>query len=243
MMETTMVTTFYALCLGFALPALLLFWMSGLIRYVANDRLAVVEKLWSFRGSVTGGLIALRGEAGFQPQGLRGGFHFFFPFQDRLHRVPLVTIPQWQFGYVFARDGAPLPATQTLSANDRAQDFREVRAFLANDGQQGPQRKILREGTYALNLAQFIVLTKDRCYGIRMEASEAELIEQMAELIAERDGFDAVVIKDADDCIGVVTVHDGPALPAGEIIALTVGGDAQLAEHFHNNFQDPERFL
>src|SRR2546423_12256811 len=82
MMETTMVTTFYALCLGYALPALLLFWMSGLIRYVANDRLAVVEKLWSFRGSVTGGLIAPRGEAGFQTQGLGGGVYFFFSFPD-----------------------------------------------------------------------------------------------------------------------------------------------------------------
>src|SRR5256885_9843524 len=117
MMETTMVTTFYALCLGFALPALLLFWMSGLIRYVANDRLAVVEKLWSFRGSVTGGLIALRGEAGFQPEVLRGGFHFFFPFQYRLQRVSLVTIPQGPIGYVFARHSAPLPPAQTPAGN------------------------------------------------------------------------------------------------------------------------------
>jgi hypothetical protein len=42
------------------------------------------------------------GEAGFQPDVLRGGFHFFFPFQYRIHSQSLVTIPQGQIGYVFA---------------------------------------------------------------------------------------------------------------------------------------------
>jgi uncharacterized membrane protein YqiK len=36
---------------------------------------------------------------------LRGGWHFLMPFQYRVHRVSLVTIPQGKIGYVFARDG------------------------------------------------------------------------------------------------------------------------------------------
>ena len=43
--------------------------------------------------------------------------------------------------------------------------------------------------------------------------------------------------------VGIVTVHDGPALPQGEIIAPLVGTDPKNAETYHNNFQDPERFL
>ena len=40
-------------------------------------------------------------------------------------------------------------------------------------------------------------------------------------LIAEREGFAPVVIT--DDAVGIVTVHDGPSLPQGEVIAPTVG--------------------
>src|SRR5262249_32169178 len=65
----------------------------------------------------------------------------------------------------------------------------------------------------------------------------------MADLITERGGFQPVVIKDADDLVGIASVHDGPALAQGEIIATTVGDDPARAELFHNNFQDPEKFL
>jgi len=70
-----------------------IFYFSGIVRYVSNNRVAIVEKLWSKSGSIAGGLIALNGEAGFQPDVLRGGFHFFFPFQYRVHSQSLVTIP------------------------------------------------------------------------------------------------------------------------------------------------------
>ncbi len=220
-----------------------LFWISGIVRYIPNNRVAVVEKLWSVKGSINGGLIALAGEAGFQPDVLRGGFHFFFPFQYRLHKQSLVTLGQGQIGYVFARDGQALPATQTLAANVAVGDFQDASAFLRGGGQKGPQRKILREGTYAINLAQFIVITHDRIYGLQLEGGESELLQQMSTLISARGGFEPVVIKDAEDTLGVVTVHDGPALATGEIIAPAVGNDPASDATFHNNFQDPERFL
>jgi uncharacterized membrane protein YqiK len=222
---------------------LLLVVVSGAIRYIPNDRLAVLEKLWSFSGSIKNGLIALHGEAGFQPDVLRGGFHIFMPFQYRVHSVPLVTVPQGQVGYVFARDGLPLPASQTLASNENIADFQDVRAFLENGGQKGPQRKILREGSYAINLANFVVLTRERRYAIALEKSDVALFDEMGAIIESRAGFEPVVIKDAEDCIGIVTVHDGPALPQGEIIAPAVGNDPSRAGTFHNNFQDPEKFL
>ena len=105
----------------------ILFWWSGVVRYIPNDRLGILEKLWSFRGSVSNGFIALNREAGYQPEVVRGGLHFFMPFQYSMHRANLVTIPQGQIGYVFARDGKPLPPTQTLASNTDADDFQDVR--------------------------------------------------------------------------------------------------------------------
>jgi uncharacterized membrane protein YqiK len=212
-------------------------------RYIPNDRVGIVERLWSPSGSVKTGLIALNEEAGFQPDLLRGGWHVLMPFQYRIHKVPLVTIPQGRIGYVFARDGQPLLPTQTLAQNVAANDFQNVGEFLRAGGQRGPQRKILREGTYALNTAQFVVITSDRVYFLPLEASETDTFKRMAEVVADRDGFEPVVIKGTDDVIGIVTVHDGPSLAEGQIIAPTVGDDATNPSVYHNSFQDPEKFL
>ncbi|MBU6268960.1 MAG: flotillin family protein [Sphingomonadales bacterium] len=220
-----------------------LFWASRMVCYVGNNRVAIVEKLWSGSGSVQSGLIALKGEAGYQPDVLRGGFHFFFPYQFQVHSQPLVTIPQGQIGYVFARDGAGLAPTQTLASNATTADFHDVRAFLANGGQKGPQRAILREGTYAINSAQFVVIARDQIYGLMLDRGDADLFNQMHKLIEERGGFQAVVIKDSLDQIGIVTVHDGPALAANHIIAPEVGIEQADAGTFHNSFQDPEKFI
>lgn len=225
----------------FALMVLII--ASRSVRYVNNNRVAIVEKLWSRGGSIAGGLIALQEEAGFQPDVMRGGYHFFFPFQYRVHVQSLVTIPQGQIGYIFARDGAPLNATQTLASNFKTANFLNVRAFLTEGGQKGPQRAILREGTYALNLAQFVVITGDRIYGLMLEANDDALFQEMQAVIAERGGFAAVVIRGSDDMIGIVTVHDGAALTADHIIAPEVGIDQEEDATFHNSFQDPEKFL
>jgi uncharacterized membrane protein YqiK len=225
---------------GGALVALVA-WRSGFLRYIPNNRIGVVEKLWSLHGSVKHGLIALAGEAGFQPDVLRGGWHLFAPFQYRLHVMPLVTIPQGRIGYIFARDGEPLPATQALASNARAVDFADAAAFLRTGGQRGPQRRVLREGTYAINLAQFVVITLDRVYFLSLSEEEDRLFHTMAEVLSSRKGFTPVVIT--DDAVGIVTIHDGPSLEQGEVIAPTVGEHPSAAATYHNNFQDPERFL
>ena len=213
------------------------------IRFIPNNRIGMVEKRFGGRGSVKSGLIALHGEAGYQPNLLRGGLHWLMPIQYIVHMMPLVTITQGKIGYIFARDGKPLDPTQVLASNVDARDFQDVEAFLKAGGQRGPQRLILREGTYAINLLQFIVITEGRVYSLPLNREEAVVIQGMATSITERHGFQPVIIKDTDDLVGIVTVHDGPSLRQGEIIAPTVGDNPAEADTYHNKFQDPDHFL
>jgi uncharacterized membrane protein YqiK len=224
------------------LGILALIMLSG-VRVIPNTRVGIVEKRFSPKGSVKGGFIALNGEAGFQPKVLRGGIHYLMPVQYVVHAAPLVTIPQGKIGYIFARDGKLLDSTQTLASNVDVSDFQDVEGFLKNGGQRGPQRRVLREGTYAINLVQFIVLTDGRVYSLPLSREDMDVIQKMANVIAERNGFVPVIIKDTDDKIGIATVHDGPSLGQGEIIAPVVGDDPKDSETYHNKFQDPDKFL
>src|SRR4051794_7812001 len=63
------------------------------VRLIPNDRAGVVEKLWSFKGSVNEGrIMAFNGQAGYEAKLLRGGIHLGKWFwQYRIHKVPLVT--------------------------------------------------------------------------------------------------------------------------------------------------------
>lgn len=214
-------------------------------RVIPNNKIAIVEKWWSTKGSLNEEIIALNGEAGYQPYVIRGGIHFLTPLMYKVHKCPLVNIPQGQIAYVFSRDGAPLEPTQTLGkVIPECNNFQDAKAFLENGGQKGPQRGIIREGTYAFNLAQFIVITKDKTYYLPMGTKDEEVaISKMAEILKEREGFSPIVIKGTDDKVGIVTVHDGPSLNQEDIIAPTVGDEASQVETYHNNFQDSEKFL
>ena len=251
-----------------------LFWLC--FRWIPNDRIGVVEKWWSLAGSVTEGrIIAPAAEAGYQADILRGGLHFgWWRWQYAIHTAPLVSIPEGKIGYVFARDGEPLPPSQTLARVIDCNNFQDARGFLglmaAADattgriaGQKGRQRAILREGVYAINPALFTVISENAVFALKVVQTRAEqesLGRWLAELRAA-SGFEPVVvgkgtavaaIPDHDsavvaaenpaDSLAIVTVHDGPSLAPGEIIAPTVGGDLADAD-YHNNYQDPEAFL
>ena len=227
----------------YVLPVLVLILALASIRFIPNNRIGIVEKLFSLKGGLNKGFIALNQEAGFQPEVLRGGLHFLFILQYRIHIMSLVTVPQGKIGYIFARDGLALPPTQTLASNITAHSFENVRDFLSQNGQKGPQRMILREGTYIINLAQFVVITDEGVYYLPLDVQEKVTFGKMAALIKERDGFVPITIKDANDAIGIVTVHDGPSLASEEIIAPTIGNDPSQLETYHNNFQAPDKFL
>ncbi|MET0224877.1 MAG: SPFH domain-containing protein [Dokdonella sp.] len=268
------------IAVGVLLSVLLLY---SSVVYVPNNRIGILERLWAAKGSVARGLVALDGEAGYSPDLLRGGFHLLFPFQYRVHKANLVTVPQGEIGYVFARDGRALEPGQALASNGyfsarparddqkfdapagalqaMPDDFEDVRGFLAKGGQKGPQRKVLREGLYAINTAQFVVLTRANTYALALASADTDTIAAMREQIESRDGFHPVVIGEkgghanvvveaalkepraSSDVVGIVTVHDGPGLPAGELIAPPVGQDRRNGATYHNGFQDADRFL
>jgi len=257
------------------LVPLVLAWLAG-IRYIPHNKVGVVEKYWSTSGSLEGGrIISTDGKAGFQAEILRGGLHFgYYPWQYRIHKQPLVMISESRLGYVYARDGEPLPPTQTLGRIAACNDFQDSCRFMAGHGQRGRQRAILREGVYAVNLAQFVVITENRIYsGPVRDGDERKYSDWHADLKAI-GGFNPVVIghgglphapkvarempakRDEEssggdlrdelrltehDTIGVVTVHDGPPIESGEIIAPEVRASEERPGHEY--FQDPETFL
>ncbi|GAA0762799.1 MULTISPECIES: SPFH domain-containing protein [Clostridium] len=225
------------------LGVIILLWIIG-FRIIPNDKVGIVEKWWSTKGSLNEQIIALKGEAGYQPALLRGGIHFRTPFIYKVHIVPLVTIPQGKIAYVFARDGKPLEATQTLGKVVReGNNFQDVRSFLENGGQKGPQRGIIREGTYAFNLAQFVIITENKTYYLKMgNKHELDTILTMSRLISERRGFEPIIIEGNSDLVGIVTVHDGQSLGSENIICPIVG-DNHNDENYHNNFQNIDAFL
>jgi uncharacterized membrane protein YqiK len=256
---------FLVLGVLFGLAAL---WVLSGARYIPNNRVGLVEKLWSAHGSVAEGqIMALAGEAGFQADVLRGGLHFgHWVWQYRIHKVSLVTVPQGKIGYVYARDGVPLMPSQTLGRVVGCNNFQDARAFLMGDeqdesgatrGQRGRQRALLREGVYAINLSLFVVITEDAVYRLGAAGRhETETFLGWQRELKQIDAFSPVVVGapvEADDplhpgakievdSIGIVTVHDGPSLGPGEIIAPAAGTERN-DKHFHNNYQDPEAFL
>jgi uncharacterized membrane protein YqiK len=277
---------------GLLLLGLIAFWLTT--RYIPNNYVGVVEKLWSQAGSVgEGAIIALEGEAGYQADLLRGGLHFgLWRWQYRIHKVRLVTIPQGKIGYVYARDGEPLQPTQTLARVVPCNNFQDARAYLVGNetcgrGQRGRQRSILREGVYAINPALFVVISEDAVYRLpHQEGQELAAIVNWQRELARVGGYSPVVIgaamrvaeeaearpieRDEEDdggkygkgrargagsgaahepetphlidSLGIITVHDGPSLAPGEIIAPAVGNEAN-DPNYHNNYQDPEAFL
>jgi uncharacterized membrane protein YqiK len=252
---------------------LLVAWKAPLLmgmRYIPHSSVGIIEKLWSTKGSLKEGrIVASSGEAGFQTSLLRGGLHWgLFPWQYRVHRQPLVAVSEGKIGYVYARDGSPLAPIQTLGRIVESNYFQDAQAFLANGGQRGRQRMVLREGVYALNLALFVVITEDNVYSGPVREREQTKYGDWHRQLAGLSAFDPVVIgfggyaseagasgsardertiSEADDMkllpsdnIGVVSVQDGPTVPSGEIIAPEVKKQEGLD---HNYFQDPEAFL
>jgi uncharacterized membrane protein YqiK len=265
--DATWSVTFWILVAVAVLIGLwILSWLT--LVYIPNNQVGIVEKLWARQGSVPeGAILALHGEAGYQAELLRGGMHFgLWRWQYRIHKVNLVTIPQGKIGYVYARDGEPLQPSQTLGRVAPCNNFQDARVYLEGvdnggevvRGQRGRQRNILREGVYAINLALFVVISEDAVFALSSLQSrhERETLADWHKQLKESEGFAPVIVggpvSTTDpfhpdrtmnvDSIAIVTVHDGPSLPPGEIIAPAVGTEAG-DPNYHNNYQDPEAFL
>ena len=179
-----------------------------------------------------GRIVALQGEAGFQAELLRGGLHAgFFPWQYRIHKEPLVMIAESKIGYIYARDGSPLPPTQTLARIVDCNHFQDAQTFLERWGQRGRQRAILREGVFAINSALFVVITEDRVFAGPIREKEGKYSDWQEQSKSDpwirprrcrlrrcaAAKVEEPVVGGADltiaptDTIGIVTIHDGGA--------------------------------
>lgn len=256
---------------GIIVGALIALWLITWLvlgaRYIPHRSVGIIEKLWSQSGSLAEGrIIALNGEAGYQAKLLRGGLHLGYPFwKFSIHKVSLVTVGEGRIGYIYARDGRPLPPEQTLGSAVACNSFQDAAVFINNGGQRGRQRSILREGTYAINTALFVVITEQAVYAGPITKSETIQLHAWQNELSAAGGFVPVRIGSTSrvtnlpvpgestethapdngltpfDNIGVITVHDGPTLQPGEFIAPQAGGDEHGAGH--NYYQDPEQFL
>ena len=85
------------------------------------------------------------------------------PFQYRVHKMTARDDPAGQdrLRLRARRPAAAADADARRATSPRATSRTSRRSSRAG-GQRGPQRKILREGTYAINLAQFVVVTEGK---------------------------------------------------------------------------------
>jgi uncharacterized membrane protein YqiK len=60
-------------------------------------------------------------------------------------------VGEGRLAYVYARDGKPLPATQTLGRVVECNSFQDARAFLRLGGRRGEQLQVLTDGTFFIN--------------------------------------------------------------------------------------------
>jgi len=79
---------------GYVLGGILFLILLSGFGFIPNNRIGVIEKRFSGKGSVKSVFIAMNGEAGYQPRILRGGLHYLMPIQYVVHMMPLVTISQ-----------------------------------------------------------------------------------------------------------------------------------------------------
>src|SRR5712691_7641467 len=144
---------------------------------IPKNTIGIVNKKFVLVGSdktlPDGEIIALKGEAGIQADTLPPGIHFWrWPWQYGLQIQEFVTIEQGKIGVVEARGGKPLANGRVLAKKVESDSFQNVRLFLQNGGERGPQIAIIPPGTYRINTAFFgvtlapVVQLEDNTIGV-----------------------------------------------------------------------------
>ena len=236
---------------------------------IGPTEVGLVTRRFSNRRLTDDNPIAFQGEAGYQAELLMPGIRFKFCLLYGVQKYPWVQIPAGQIGVVIAQIGEPLPngAKSAVYRKEFGQ-FTDLATFVQNGGQKGVQRPVLAPGTtLPLHPVAFLVITRDRVYGIPV----SEQIQKDGPLTAASFGLhpsDLEVVRiqrdpaSQQDLIGIVTVYEGDPLASGDI-ASRLGGytdiaateqsaatDAEIIERLlasknerHNSYQDFQSFL
>ena len=149
------------------------------LHFIPNNRVGIVERLWSPEGSVASGqIIALGRKAGLPPICCAVVFTLACGAGDLASiGCRWTVVPQGEIGYVYARDGEPLAPSQTLGRIVPCNNFQDAQADLQGadaevetTGQRGRRGTTSStEGVYAVNLTLFIIITKDTVYQLALQ--------------------------------------------------------------------------
>ena len=158
------------------------------ISFVTIDQSSIghLKRIYLGKSMQPGQIIAFSGENGPQARILGPGFHFI-PLVRVLYKVeelPVVTIPQGNYGVLKAQDGEPLSGGQFIARGWSDADFNnmlDADYFLKNGGQKGPQLTVLRPGTYRINRYLFDV---KRYPALSVEAGHVAVVKSN---VRERD--------------------------------------------------------
>jgi phosphotransferase system IIB component len=124
--------------------------------HVESDEIAVLNKIYGTTSLPGEHIIATNGEKGPQAEILTPGWHPWFLVNViyQVENKKVVSIPSGKYGFLNAKDGAPLRPDQFLAdafPPGHELDMLDAEYFLKHAGQRGPQTTILTPGNYRLN--------------------------------------------------------------------------------------------
>jgi len=146
---------------------------------IEQNNIGHLKRIYFSSNMPSGQIVAFGGQKGPQAEILGPGLHIK-PLVNVLYQVeefPVVQIPQGSYGFLTAKDGAPLRAGEFIAGGVADKDFAEMldaEFFLNNGGQKGPQLNVLKPGAYRINHYLFdIKLQKS----LNVEAGEVAVIK------------------------------------------------------------------
>ncbi len=125
---------------------------------VGGSEVGIVERKFGGGELPQGRVMAVNGENGIQAQILMPGLHlFYWPWQYKVVKVPMLEIKEGQVGLVQALDGKSLPGETIYAPEwDDPEEMQKAEYFLGQgNGYKGPQLSILKPGKYPLNTKLF----------------------------------------------------------------------------------------
>lgn len=156
------------------------------------------------------------GIKGTQLRVLPPGLWPIHPYLFRVSIARVTIVPDGKVGVVTAADGASLESGRLLArAADGHENFQNAEAFVAGNGQKGPQIQILTPGTYRIMTQSLDADDKSKAGLFRVTIADA--------------------IAVPENQIGLVEALDGAPLETRDYVAPSIEG--------HSNFQDGEMFI
>jgi len=160
------------------------------------------------------------GVKGIQMRTLPPGKWPIHPYLFRVSIAKQTEVPQGKVGVVTSADGMSLDAGRLLGkAIEGHNHFQDAEAFIAKDGQKGPQVDILTPGTYRIHSAS-------APYNGKQDGGAKPGLFTVT-------FYDAAVIP--ENKVGMVDAQDGKLLDSRDYVAAPVEG--------HDNFQNGDAFI